>query len=270
MSATLEEFQSTFAELMLAPQQRLTSLTPEQQAFFGETGQKLSARLAIYRNNIFITLGQTLRENFPLLEKLVGEAFMKRLSHDYILAHPPTQGCLNGYGAELPQFLHHFLETHDQASMAYLPDLAHYEFAHCKAYFAADDQPLTLSMLQQIAPEALAEQRFCLRDSVTLLCSSYPLVALHEFIETQKNPPELEGEQPLYLLVHRPQLQTAVVELSASLFHLLRGLKAQPLGAALEATLGFDPEFDFNSALPQLIQLQVLQTPQSTENPLTA
>ena len=85
----LNEIQTRFKGMMLAPE------TDDALADILETSDiPLTRRMDVYRNNVMSGLGNALSANFPLLEKLVGRDFLSSMVRAYIVAHPPTSGCL--------------------------------------------------------------------------------------------------------------------------------------------------------------------------------
>ncbi|HEX2891429.1 DNA-binding domain-containing protein [Vineibacter terrae] len=80
-----------------------------------------SARLALYRNQIFGSLTAALRVTYPVLCQLVHERFFDRVAHSYVAAHPPMQPCLSEYGAGLATFVAHFPGC---TELPYLKDVA--------------------------------------------------------------------------------------------------------------------------------------------------
>ena len=63
------------------------------------------ARFAVYRNNVASSLIKALEARFPVIERLVGDAFFKGVAHAFIRAHPPRSPVLMEYGDAFPAFL---------------------------------------------------------------------------------------------------------------------------------------------------------------------
>ena len=59
-----------------------------------------AARLRIYRNHSFATLGAVLEGTFPVVCRLVDKRFFAYAAHEYLREHPPHSRCLVEYGAE--------------------------------------------------------------------------------------------------------------------------------------------------------------------------
>src|SRR5262249_58400561 len=62
-------------------------------------------RLSIYRNTSRIALTNTLRLNYPAVQRVVGEDFFAAAADIFITKEPPRMAWLDFYGVELPEFL---------------------------------------------------------------------------------------------------------------------------------------------------------------------
>jgi len=132
-------------------------------------------RLSIYRNTSRIALANTLRLNYPAVQRLVGEDFFAAAADIFITREPPRMAWLDFYGAAFPEFLERFKPA---ASLPYLPDVARLERAVSRALHAADAKalaPVELADLPQIAQGSVS---FVLHPSVGLLSSNYPVDAI--------------------------------------------------------------------------------------------
>ena len=254
----LNEFQSRFKELMLDHPKALDNPPEEMAAFCAEGDIPLSARLKVYRNNIVGSLTDVMLATFPVLENLVGKDFMEGMARSFILENPPSQGCLSLYGDGFAEFIEGFELA---ASLPYLPDVARFELALNKAYYAVDDEALTADALASIAPEVLGEMELRLRDSVQLVHSRYPLTAIRDFCMAEERDDKLDLDQGgEHLMIYRPQLDTQVIILAddeyAILGHLANG---KTLGDAVEATLNTHQSFDFQSFLQKHLNLETFR-----------
>jgi hypothetical protein len=129
-------------------------------------------RLDIYRNTFVAGATRALRLSFPAVHLLVGDDFFAGAAAMFISQHPPRAACLDGYGAEFPQFLHGFPPA---ASLEYLVDVARLEWAVGRALHAPDIAPLDLARLQALQPEEQIRIRFVPHPSIALLCLDYPV-----------------------------------------------------------------------------------------------
>lgn len=238
----LNEIQAQFRDLMLDDPARLETVPAEFASVFDEGGIALAERLKVYRSNIVGGISDNFAKTFPLLEKLVGEDFLKQMIRGFVLVHPPSAGCLNAFGAGFPDFIRRYAPAE---GLPYLPDMAMLELAMNTAYYAKDDTGLSAQALSALAPEVLGETVLNLRSSATLVSSPYALEALRDYcLAPEGQPPVLE--QPGFLMVYRPKLAVEIVALSGDEHFLLESLsKGMTLGeavaAVLERTAAFDP-----------------------------
>jgi len=108
-------------------------------------------RLGIYRNTVRVVLTQSLRLSFPAVDRLVGEAFFDHAADRFISRDPPRTACLGDYGEGFAAFLAAMPEA---AGIAYLADVAAYEWALACAARADDTPAIAIDALASV-PEAL-------------------------------------------------------------------------------------------------------------------
>ena len=116
----------------------------ELQREFGDEllGAGGAPRMAIYRGNAFGNWHGALAGAYPVVRRIVGEAFFEAMARDYARACPSASGDLNEYGSRLAQFV----ERHDGTrDLPYLPDVARLEWLVHRAFFAADPARFDLS-----------------------------------------------------------------------------------------------------------------------------
>ena len=219
----------------------------------------LDERLKIYRGNIIGSLTDVLRENFSITDNLVGEEFMRGMARHFIVDNLPNEGCLNSYGAGFPAFIAGFELA---KALPYLADVAQFEWALQKAYYAQDDAALKAEELVAIAPEALGDLKLELRDSVSLLSSKYPLSAIKTFCEKENRGDEMLdlNQDDVKLMICRPALKTEILELDSASFSMLKHLQDKTLGEAVESVINEYPDFDFQAFLQSQIQLETFLT----------
>jgi len=254
----LNKIQNNFRDLMLDHPDALHS-PPEDLAAMFETGDiALPERLKIYRNNIVNTITDALADKLPTIEALVGREFLTLMARSFALENPPTGGCLNIYGAGFPEFIEGFELA---KSLPYLPDMARLELSMNAAYYAADDTALTPQQLGAIAPEDLDDITLKPRAAVHLVDSKFPLLAIKDFCEKNK-----EGEnnetldisvpgQPI--MVYRPALAVKLTPLGQDEFDMLSQLsEGRALGDAVETIIATYPDFDFAAFLQKHMALE--------------
>jgi len=107
-----------------------------QQAFLGVvTGAPPADHgLRIHHDTWFFGLVDTLRNTFPVMERVLGTESFNALARDYIRRHPLQTPCLNAYGEDMAAFLR-------DRKPAWLADLAAFEWATNLAHHADDAVP---------------------------------------------------------------------------------------------------------------------------------
>lgn len=159
--------QTRFRHALLDP----AAAVPEGLA--GPGGRPAGRRFAVYRNNVAVALTEALETAFPVVRKIVGEAFFKAMAGVFLRAHPPEDPRLARYGAALPGFLETFAPV---AHLGYLPDVARLENALRAAYHAADAAPVGPGAIPPGAD--LMSARVTLAPAVAVIRSRWPLFGI--------------------------------------------------------------------------------------------
>jgi hypothetical protein len=199
-------------------------------------------RFDIHRNNIFAGLIETLRRRFPVVLRLVGEAFFADTARRFIEQNPPATPVLSEYGGDFARFLEAFEPVR---GLPYLPDIARLEWLRAYAYHAADADPMTAQALTQIPADRIGETVLRLHPSAGLLISDYPVFSIWETNTADKivRPigPDMPGES---VLVLRPVLEVRVMHLWPGADLFLRAIvSGSGLAEAADAgarSAGFD------------------------------
>jgi hypothetical protein len=172
-------------------------------------------RLAIYRNNSFTNLRGALQAVYPVIFKLVGEAFFNHAADEFIRVTPSVSGDLHDYGGSFGDFLANYQPA---KALVYLPDTARLEWACHRVFHAADHGGLDVKKLGAIPPEQYGELHFSLHPAAALLASNYPTLQIW-----QVNQDDYSGDQSVslddggnHLLVSREENFTTRVEALAS------------------------------------------------------
>jgi len=212
----------------------------------------------VYRNNYRGNLHDTLALVYPVIEQLVGKDFFRFLTRSFIDQYQSRGGNLHHYGREMTSFIAGFEPAKE---LPYLSDVAALEWACHTAYFAEDDAPLDLGKLAQIPSEHYAELILHVHPACQVVSSRYPVSSIW-----YAHQPGAPGEfyidldsGPCNALVSRKENNVSVVELSDADAAWLRSIQAgTPLGAATDSTLELYSDFNLESTLHKLLQLDVL------------
>ena len=157
-------------------------------------------RLEVYRHNVAENLHGALAATYPVVQRLVGRPFFREAARRFARASPSASGDLNGFGEEFAPFLGS--DAHAQ-SLPYLADVARLEWACHESHRASEAGPFDFAALARVAAELHGEIRFVAHPAVRLVESPYPIEALWE-----ANQPERDGSPgrdagPDHVLVHR-------------------------------------------------------------------
>jgi len=236
-----------------------SALEPQALPLFQGDAQQISQRFALYRGNLTGTWNKTLSAAYPVLQALVGDEFFSALSRQYGKTYPSQDGDLNQFGDRFADFLAHFPHV---AQYPYFPDMARLEWGLHRAYYAPDVSALTLTEVGQYSASQLDQMRLIFHPACQIQVFEWAVVELwraHQPQENQPFPEQLALRN--YGLIVRPRWQVKVLPLTCAAYTALSALyQGSPLGAALDAALDVEPEFDFASCWQQWLQHEVFTT----------
>jgi len=205
----------------------------------------------IYRNNTIGTRKRALQAIYPVVEKIIGGQCFDRLALDFVTSSPSTDSDLNLYGAGFPEFLQRLCFNEDAFSdFPYLRDLACLEWLYHKAYYAADDLPLSASQIDEIESSVKLERShslFCMK-------SPYPVVAIwrnHQGNASVSEVAALASED--YILIARQQGHPLVRQIDRQEWSIIQSIDGQTeLDAVVQSALVEDVEIE--KKLPLMIE----------------
>lgn len=150
-----------------------------------------AARIRIYGNHFFATLGGLLQDTFPVVCRLVDERFFAYAAHEYVREHPPRSRCLVQYGVDFADFLADFEPCR---AVPYLADVARFEWALNSAASVPEAAPLTPRALAEVPSNEAAHVAFRLQPSVSYLLSPWPVDAIWQANQqSEVTPVDLAG-----------------------------------------------------------------------------
>lgn len=214
-----------------------------------------AARLAIYRRNLHANWRAALADTFPVVARLVGDAFFGEAARRYALAHPSRSGDLHEFGEAFPDFLGAYPYARD---LPYLRDVARLEWAWQAAFHAAEPPPIDLAALARVPEERHGEIRFSLHPAARLVDSEHPVLAIWEANQPERDgtPGRLEGADTV--IVHRPALDVQLGLLERADWRFLRALE---LGDPLEAAAtraGYEDAAELGASLQRFVAGRVI------------
>ncbi len=235
--------QTRFHDALLDP------AAPVPEGLIDGRGRPAGRRFNVYRNNVAVSLTEALEVSFPAIRKLVGAENFKAVAGAFLRRHPPRTPLLMRYGAAFPEFLAGFEPL---AHLGYLADVARLEQALREAYHAPDATPADASILERLAPEALARTALRLAPAVRLVASDWPIHAIWRFNMEENAPaPAPRGET---VLITRPEFDPQMTPLSpAAAAFVAALLRGAALEEAFDTATAVEPEFEPSATLALLL-----------------
>lgn len=195
-----------------------------------------SAAAAVYRRNVFATLQGALEAAYPVVRRLVGEAFFVEAARRYARERPSTSGDLHAFGGDFGDFL----EAYPPANaLAYLGDVARLEWACHESFHAAEAAPLDRAALGRVPSHRHGEIRFRLHPAVRLLRSAHPVAAIWQANQAGRDGEIAGAAGPEHVIVWRDGGEVQVATLAPREWDFLdaiaRGAPFQAASAAFDA-----------------------------------
>jgi Putative DNA-binding domain len=152
-------------------------------SILGQTSSRLGSRLqagdadpvsrfAIYRNNTFISLTESLKANFPVTVMLVHERFFHWVAQEFIRQHPPEAARLSSYGAKLPAYLAGLPACR---SVPYVAEIARLEWAIGTSLHAEERDSCSIETLSHLGGE-VGDARLILQPTLQLIPARWPII----------------------------------------------------------------------------------------------
>jgi hypothetical protein len=171
MSRPTAPLQADFARALLDPARAVPD------GLRAWNGSDPSARFAVYRNNVLVSLVQALADGFPVVQRLVGDEFFAAMAGVYVRADPPRSPVLSEYGDGFADWLAAFEPA---AGLPYLPDMARLERARVRAYHAADTAAIDTGALAACLQTShlLDRVRLDMHPALTAIVSDWAVASL--------------------------------------------------------------------------------------------
>lgn len=215
-------------------------------------GVPLARRIAVHRNTVLGTLTDALAAAFPVVQRLVGDAFFAAAARAFIQASPPPRPDLTAFGDGFASFLEGFPPA---SGVPYLGAVGRLEWARVEASFAADAAPLNLDALAAVPAEAVPGLVFTPHPAARRVAESWPVQAIWDAHQTETVAPvdlDAGGEAVVIL---RPADRLITLRLAPAADAAVAALFAgSTLAVAAQAALARDPAFDLLHALAALLQ----------------
>ncbi len=209
-----------------------------------------AARVGIYRNHAFATLGASLQATFPVICRLVDKRFFTYVAHEYLREHPPHSRCLVEYGADFADFLADFEGCE---ALPYLADIARFEWALNIAATVREAPPMRPEALAAVSAEQAAYVALRLQPSLSYLASAWPIDAIWQANQQNDVPPVDLSGGGTSLEVRRAGEAVAWRRLDPGSFAFRTALAdGLVLVAAMASATLLDPAFDLAAAVQRV------------------
>ena len=201
--------------LALARQQRdfMRELFAEREP--GDRG------VAVYRSSVLANYRGALAATYPVVARLVGDAFFTEAARRYALAHASRSGDLSDYGEAFADFLAAYPPA---TPLAYLADVGRLEWACHECERAPQAPGFDFAALASVAADRYGGLRFALAPCVRLVASSHPVVAIHEANAPGRDGTPTRERGCEFALVYRVDGHAGVESLPAAEWRFLEAL----------------------------------------------
>lgn len=246
MSNFLESTQTRFAAMLLAEQ-----LDVPSTLFAGDV-ELLTERIRIYRGNLQAIWSNSLRNAYPVIDRLVGSHFFDQLAILYGQQFPSLAGDLNQFGQHFPKFLEHEPSV---KAFPYFSPVAQLEWLVHQAYYCADSEILSLVNFLNACGQSASEFGLRFHPAASLFHANDAAVQIYlahmdASIDASEMQFQITMEQASFALVSRVEWKVEVLALTHAEFLALSSLnQGSMLETALDAALVIDAEFDIATAL---------------------
>lgn len=225
---------------------------PVPEGVIGAEGETSVKRFNVYRNNVVVSLIESLGDTYPAIRTLLGEEYFSALARAYMDVEPPTSPILMKYGAGFAGFIEAFPPL---ASYPYLESVARLEWAWLTAYHAKDDPVMAGEALAQIPEADVGNVVFVPHAAAHLVNTRWPVLSLtfaNRFDPDGGHEIDLKEAQPV--LVTRPayEVEMRLMRPGGDVFTaaLLRGATLQE---AAEQAAAASAEFAFADCLSDVL-----------------
>jgi hypothetical protein len=243
--------------------------------FVHAAGIDPARRIAIYRNNWRENFLATLAATYPVIKRLVGDAYFRQLARDFQALHPSQCGNLQQLGAPLAAYLR---QRFAGTEYAYFADVARLEWAYQEVLTAAEQGPLDVGSLRLVPDACWPQLRFSLHPAARLVRSEFPVLRIWSAHQPGADGAAIDRTVISLdaggdcLLLHRTSSHVEMRRLARAEFALLERLAGgESLAAAASHACTCDAEFDLTQALLRNVSLGVLAdfSPSATPEPVS-
>lgn len=215
--------------------------------------------MGIYQNSAIANITHSLSLTYPVIEKLLGEAFFRAMCREFIYITWPKSGNMDDYGAEFSCFLANFEHA---KHLTYLKDVARLEWAFHQSSLADDAAITDWSTLAQV--NDILQLQFLLSPSFSLVSSIFPIDKIWHLNQGNTLPnTEIiltnEQEGDTYIVVFRQQLKTLILSITVGEYALLNAFSHEKtFEKAIISASQKQVDFSIDDSLKKFIGLGVI------------
>jgi hypothetical protein len=220
-----------------------------QRDFAAAIGAPAEGPMRIYRNTALNGCIDALRDNYPMVARLLGEEMFGAAAAEFAECCPPRRPVVAAYGERFPDWLE---EQGWIAEIRYVPHVARIERLFIEALFAADAEPLELAALAGGGDWQVLN--LALHPSTRFDWLTTPAFSIWQ---SQRDAREGQLEfdwKAEGVLLTRPGLEVQGRQLDRAGHRFLFGIRlGETVGAAAIATKSLYPETDIGSLFTSLV-----------------
>jgi len=247
---TLADVQHAFTRSLL------DRTAPVSAEIRGASRRRAERRFAVYRNNVAASLAAALAARFPVVKRLVGDAFFRAMAHVYATSELPRSPVMLYYGETFPAFIDDFAPARP---IPYLGDVARIEMARGLAYHAADATPLDADAFAALPADRLDGLRVTMHPSLSVITSNHPIYSIWHVNQDPERfvPVPLRASEAV--LISRPHLRVRTQCITHGDAAFIRALAAGlTLAKALDVAQNDVPAFNASASLTVLIGAKIV------------
>ncbi|MEW8509124.1 MAG: DNA-binding domain-containing protein [Candidatus Thiodiazotropha sp.] len=184
----LKQLQNNFQNYLLNP-------GVECQTTWVSGGGRASPeyQLSVYANAYVSRLKEVLMNDYPAVSVSISDDLIDRLLAGYIRQYPSCYFSLRDYGQRFPVYLNGLVETdHCCRDLAWLPELARFEWALGQAFDAAESELVSEEDLASISAASWPRLRFAFCSCVQRIDLEWNVPAMWKSL-TADPPQEIEA-----------------------------------------------------------------------------
>ncbi len=224
-------------------------------------------RFSVYRNNVVVSLTEALNVTFPVIRKLVGNAFFAAMARVYVQQHPPRSQLLMRFGDRMPEFLLSFPPVQ---GLPYLADVARLELALRTSYHESDTNPIEAAAIADLTGTDILSARLELAASLRMLRSDFPVFSI--WLANARSGPKPQFN-PENVLVLRREFDPEPTAVTLGQFDFVAALlDGKTLLEASNAAQSVEPDFEIDGILSRLLShnaiigIRLSETAESDKN----